>query len=253
MNRNPLTAGRPVPKLRARMIPPEIEALLVLQDRDQKIRALRLEQKNLPRDLKAVDDKLAAAKTRLEGVHQRARTNEVERRRLEGEVGVKQTAIGRFKTQQQATRKNEEFQALTKEIAHAEEQIRVLEDRELELMEAAETLLREVKAEEAEFVKTEAQLAKQAADLRARGAGLGERLAALEGERGGLTGKVGAGTLNLYDRLFVKKGDAAVVALEHEVCSGCHMKAPAQIVAHVRAGQALAQCPNCGRILYRDV
>ncbi len=232
---------------------PEIEALLVLQDRDQKIRALRLEQKNLPRDLKAVDDKLAAAKARLETVHRRARENEVERRRLEGEVGMKRTAIGRFKTQQQATRKNEEYQALTKEIAHAEENIHALEDRELDLMEAAETLLREVKAEETEFARTEALLAKQAADLRARGAGLGERLATLEGERGGLTEKITAGTLSLYDRLFVKKGDAAVVALAHEVCAGCHMKAPAQIVAHVRAGQTISQCPNCGRILYRDL
>ena len=232
---------------------PEIEALLVLQDRDQKIRALRLEQKNLPRDLKAVDDKLTAARAKLESVRQRARENEVERRRLEGEVGTKQTAIARFRTQQQATRKNEEYQALTKEISHTEDGIRALEDRELDLMEAAETLLREVKAEEAEFAKAEATLARQGDDLRARGTGLGERLAALEGERAGLAGKVGAGTLSLYDRLFVKKGDAAVVSLAHEVCSGCHMKAPAQIVAHVRAGQTLSQCPNCGRILYREV
>ena len=58
---------------------PEIEALLVLQDRDQKIRALRLEQKNLPRDLKAVEDKLTAARVRLESARQRARENEVDR------------------------------------------------------------------------------------------------------------------------------------------------------------------------------
>lgn len=232
---------------------PEIEALLVLQDRDQKIRALRLEQKNLPRDLKAVEDKLTAARVRLESARQRARENEVERRRLEGEVGAKQTAIARFRTQQQATRKNDEYQALIKEITHTEEGIRALEDRELDLMETAETLLREVKAEEAEFAKTEALLVKQAADLRASSVGLGERLAALEGERGGLSGKVSAGTLSLYDRLFVKKGDAAVVALAHEVCAGCHMKAPAQIIAHVRAGQTLSQCPNCGRILYREI
>lgn len=232
---------------------PEVESLLVLQDRDQKIRALRLEQKNLPRELKANDEKRAAARTRLEAVRQRGRENEVERRRLEGEVQAKQTAIARFKTQQQATRKNDEYQALTKEIAHAEDQIHALEDRELELMEGAETLGRQLQAEEAEFAKTEALLTRQAADLRARGAGLGDRLADLEGERAGLAQKVNPGTLNLYDRLFAKKGDAAVVPLEHGVCAGCHMQAPAQIVAHVRAGQTLAQCPNCGRILYRDL
>lgn len=232
---------------------PEMEQLLVLQDRDQKIRAVQAEQKALPREQKSLDDKLTAARTASEVMHQRGRENEVERRRLELEVQGKQNGIARFKTQQQQTRKNDEFQALNKEIQHTEAAIILLEDRELELMERAERLQQEIATSEAELRKTEAFSMKQKADLTARLASLSGRLAELEKERANLAEEISPVALDLYQRLFAKKGDAAIVPLEHEVCAGCHMKAPAQIQVQLRMDQGLVQCPNCGRILYRNL
>ena len=113
---------------------PELETLLVLQDRDQKIRAIREQQKSLPITRKGLEAKLESARQLFEHAKQRGKENEVERRKLQLDVEGKQNSIARFKTQQQATRKNEEYQALTKEIGHFEADIRGLEDRELELM-----------------------------------------------------------------------------------------------------------------------
>jgi predicted nucleic acid-binding Zn-ribbon protein len=78
-----------------------------------------------------------------------------------------------------------------------------------------------------------------------------ERLVQLESDRARLAATVPEGTLNLYQRLLVKKGDVAVVAAEGEVCGGCHMRAPAQTLIQLRAEKQMTQCPNCGRILYR--
>jgi uncharacterized protein len=41
-----------------------------------------------------------------------------------------------------------------------------------------------------------------------------------------------------------------VVALEHEVCTGCHMKVTTQTAHRVKAGKEIVSCENCGRILY---
>ena len=92
---------------------PDLEALLILQDRDQKIKALLAQQKNLPRERKALEDKLATARQALEQTKQRVKENEVEKRKLELEVEGKRSSIGRFKSQQQQTRKNEEYTALS--------------------------------------------------------------------------------------------------------------------------------------------
>ena len=85
----------------------DLEALLVLQDRDQKIKTLQAQQKSYPLEKKQLEGKLATARQALEHARQSVKANEVDRRKLELDVEAKQSAIGRFKTQQQHTRTNE--------------------------------------------------------------------------------------------------------------------------------------------------
>jgi predicted nucleic acid-binding Zn-ribbon protein len=231
----------------------EVESLLILQDRDQKIAALKHQQTATPKEKKALEARLATARDALEQAKARVRENEVERRKLELEVEGKRTAISRFKTQQQQTRKNEEFQALTSEIAHAEQHIHDLEDRELVLMEQAEELQRAAATAETDTTRAQGIIREQLKRLEEAGVAASQRLTELEADHAQLAGNVEADSLYLYQRLFVKKGDAAVVPLEHEICGGCHMRVPTQIASQVRGDQALTQCPNCGRILYRVV
>ena len=232
---------------------PELETLLVLQDRDQKIKALRQQQKSLPTEKKGLEAKLTSAQQLLDHAKQRGKENEVERRKIQLEVEGKRGSINRFKTQQQATRKNEEYTALSKEISHFEAEIQALEDRELELMEQSEELQRVTLAAEKDFAKAKASIQEQIAKLEAGANAAGGRLAELESDHAKLASGVPEETLDLYRRLFVKKGDAAVVPLEHDICGGCHMKVPVQISSQVRAQHVRTQCPNCGRILYRVI
>ena len=230
---------------------PDLAALLILQDRDQKIKALQAQQKNLPREKKALEEKLATARLLLDHAKQRSKENEVARKKLQLEVEGKRTSINRFKTQQQQTRKNEEFTALSSEIKHFEADIHALEDRELDLMEQAEQLQGVAATAEKDFTKTEATIREQLERLDAGAGATQNRLVELQADRAKQSADIQEELAELYHRLFVKKGDAAVVPLEHEICGGCHMKVPTQTVADVRGEQKISQCPQCGRILYR--
>jgi hypothetical protein len=67
---------------------PSIESLLVLQDRDQKIRILRLELKNLPDERASLDTKLAAGSSQLNaGEAARARRGAGEKEARNGGAG----------------------------------------------------------------------------------------------------------------------------------------------------------------------
>ena len=72
---------------------PEIEKLLVLQDRDRKIRTLKQELKIGPMERKEMDDRLAAALKDLEAIRQKSREIEVERKKLENEAQAKRDSI----------------------------------------------------------------------------------------------------------------------------------------------------------------
>ena len=228
----------------------ELEQLLVLQDRQQKIRQIENEVRTLPLQRKSLEGQLAASAAAVEALKQQARHVEVDRKKLELDVGTRQESVSRLKTQQYQTRKNDEFQALGHEIERYENEIRKIEDDELELMDQADKLKLQLAAEEKKAATAKDSISRQLIDLDEKSKTLESRLQGLSKERAELATRIEEDLLNRFDRLFKSKGDAAVVALEHEVCTGCHMKVTTATAMRVKAGKEIVSCEQCGRILY---
>jgi predicted nucleic acid-binding Zn-ribbon protein len=228
----------------------ELEQLLILQDRDQKIRQIRTEIETVPLRRSSLEAQLAASRASVEGLKQRARQVEIDRKRLELDVGTRTETISRLKTQQYQTRKNEEFRAIGHEIERYENEIRKIEDDELELMVLADKVKADLAEEEKIATAAQNSIARQTADLEEKSRALESQLQGLSKERSELAGKIDEDLLGRFERLFKSKGDAAVVAIEHGVCTGCHMKVTTATAAQVRAGKEIVSCENCGRILY---
>lgn len=224
--------------------------MLVLQDRQQKIRQIENEIKTVPLQRKSLESQLAASIAALDTVKHRAMQVEVDRKNLELDVGTRQQSIARLRTQQYETRKNDEFQAIGHEIERYEKEITAIEDQELELMDQADKLKSEVGAEEKKATATKESISRQLIDLDEKSKTLTARLEELKKEKGDIAGRIDEDLLDRFDRMFASKGDAAVVALEHDVCTGCHMKVTTATSNFVRAGKEIVSCEQCGRILY---
>jgi len=186
----------------------------------------------------------------LEALKHKARQTEIDRKKLELDVGTRTDTIARLRTQQYQTRKNDEFQALGHEITRYEDEIRKLEDAELELMVEADKLKEELGAEEKKTAATKESISRQMADLEEKSKTLETRLAELTNERAALVKQIDEDLLGLFDRLFASKGDAVIVPLEHEVCTGCHMKVTIATAMRAKTGKEIVSCENCGRIVY---
>ena len=228
----------------------ELEQLLILQDRQQKIKQIENEIKNLPLQRKHLESQLADSAASLEAIKHKARQVEVDRKKLELDVGTRTESINRLKTQQYQTRKNDEFQAMGNEIKRYEDEIRKLEDQELELMEQGDKLKIEVAAEDKKAGATKDSIARQMNDLGEKSRALESRLQELEKERKELADKMDEDVLGRFERLFASKGDSAIVAVEHGVCTGCHMKLTVATIKATEAGKEIVNCEQCGRILY---
>ncbi|PYJ32841.1 MAG: hypothetical protein DME79_07945 [Verrucomicrobia bacterium] len=228
----------------------ELEQLLILQDREQKIRQIRTEIETVPLRRKSLEAQLAESKASVETLRHRVRQAEVDRKKLELDVGTRAESVSRLKTQQYQTRKNDEFQAIGHEIERYENEIRRIEDDELELMVLADKIKADLAAEETKAAATRDSIARQTADLDEKSKALESQLQGLTTERSNLATKIDEDLLAGFERLFKSKGDAAVVAIEHGVCTGCHMKVTTATAAGVKAGKEIVSCENCGRILY---
>lgn len=204
----------------------------------------------MPQQRQNLEAQLAASAAALSALKSRAQHLEMDRKTLELDAGTRRESINRLKTQQYETRKNDEFRAMGNEIERYEKEIQRIEDQELELMDQAEKLKVEVAAEEKKASGARDSIARQMADLDEKAKTLEGRLNELTTERTELSGKVEEDLLSRFERLFASKGDAAIVALEHEVCTGCHMKVTTQTAHRVKNGKEIVSCEQCGRILY---
>ena len=228
----------------------ELEQLLVLQDRQQKIRHIQAEIRTVPLERAHLESQLATTEAGVESLKQKGRQVEVDRKNLELDVGTRTESILRLKTQQYQTRKNDEFQAIGHEIARYENEIRKLEDQELELMIEADKLKGEIEAADKRARATKESISRQLTDLETKSKALESQQQELETERQALAAQIDDDLLDQFERLFNSKGDAAVVAVEHGVCTGCHMKVTTATAARVKAGKEIVSCENCARILY---
>jgi predicted nucleic acid-binding Zn-ribbon protein len=228
----------------------EIEQLLLLQDRDQKIKMFKAELETVPLEGERIDRFVAAKQSAFEQLRHRSRELEVRRKSLELDAQSRRDSIAKYKTQQFQTRKNEEFQAIGQEISRFEREIEQIEDNEIEIMELSERTQREMGHSEQELKAAKRQSEQQQADLKRKQSILEERLHEAQAEREQLTQGLDTNLLFQYTRLFATKGGNAVVPVEHEFCMGCHMKNTSALVHRAKLGLDIVHCEQCGRILY---
>lgn len=227
-----------------------IEKLLILQDRDRKIRHLQAELAHIEPERQTLKGRTASTQAALDAGKLRAKQIESERKRLELDVNAKQEQIAKYANQQLQTRKNEEYKALAHEIETCKADITKIEDQEIGLMEQAEVAQKEIVrlTREADDAKKHAE--GLVAQLGEREKNLQKELAELQSNREALAAAVEEVARGRYERLVKSKGENVLVGVNHGVCGGCHMKLPTQTLVACQANQELVTCINCGRILY---
>ena len=228
----------------------EIRQLLVLQDRDSKAARLEVELESIDPEREKTKRESLASQQVLEQAKQTKMQLEVRRKDLENEVESKKEQIRKYSQQQLETKKNEEYQALTREIEHVRQSISELEDQELELMEEQDDF--KAKLAEASQVAEEAKVneAQLLSELDEREKNLGRQLDQLDEEREALADAIDPKALAHYERLLDTKGGRVIVGIDHGSCGGCHMKLQAQEIVNAKSERERITCTNCGRLLY---
>jgi len=231
---------------------PAIPKLLQLQERDQRIRSLQKDLKDIPNLQSRAKTRLAGDLAAVETANHAVKETEVKIKSIELDIQTRQISIKRLQDQQFETRKNDEFTALSHEIKRYQDEVTKLEDGELDQMETLEGAKTKLKQAQTKLAETQTLVNDELKSLEERAESVKQRLADLESERKELAAPVDEETLDLYTRIFIKKGDAAIVPMENAQCGGCHMKVVVGVIQSLKQSESLTQCESCGRILYME-
>ena len=145
---------------------PDIEKLLELQTADKEIRKLQEEVAALPKRVAVIEQKLAGTKAQLEKARNAAKGDEANRKKFEASIKDLQGKISKYRDQSLDVKTNEQYKAIMNEIQFAEPEIRLNEDRILEVMVNVDAREKEVKAAEAELKAETAEIEKEKEDAR---------------------------------------------------------------------------------------
>lgn len=227
-----------------------IAKLLQVQERDQRLRNLQRDLKEVPNLQARAKDQLADDQNAVTAATAGMRDVEVKIKNVEIDIQTRQNTIKRLQDQQFETRKNEEFQALGNEVIRYQKEVHGLEDKEIEQMEALEAAKAVLKDAQARLAVTQARVNEELKQLDERAVNLQQRIDEVKAERASLVGPIDPASLSLYDRLMKSKGNSAIVPVDAGICGGCHMKLVTATLNGIKAEDDMVHCEQCGRILY---
>lgn len=234
-----------------------LKRLLVVQDHDRKLDALRHEREHLPEFDLLVDLDAQTAAVDGEAAETREARHELERRqkRLEDEVALIEARIAEedAKLYGGEVTAVKDLQALQDEIASLKGRQAGVEDQILEVMEEADPLDTALAA----FDERKAAIAARRGET--EGA-IVEAQARIDGEiaeetdaRAGTAAEVPEALVAEYEQLRGRPGAVGVARLVGSTCHGCHLDLPAVEVDRLKKlpPDELVHCDECGCILVR--
>ena len=227
-----------------------IDKLLVVQDRDRRIRQLSRESEDIPARRKLSEERLKEHKEALQAAQELVKKNAAAIKGVELEIDTAKQRILKLREQQVSIKTNEQYRAMNNEVAGVEKQIREFEDREIVLMEETEGLRANVAHMDQRLKQEDVIVQSDRVQLEERLQAIQSEIERLKQERAALVTDVDADWLSRYDRTFKHHPDYALVPVDQAACGGCHMKLPPQVIQNVKRNQAMVCCSFCGRILY---
>jgi predicted nucleic acid-binding Zn-ribbon protein len=228
---------------------PDVAKLLELQGADQEIRKLQEEIAELPKRIAVIEQKLAGTKAHLEKARAAAKADESNRKKFESAIQDLQGKISKYRDQSLAVKTNDQYKALLQEIQFAEGEIRINEDRILEVMVNVDARDKDVKAAETKLKAETAEIEKEKEDARRVTSEDQKKLVEWNTKRDALRSEISEDILRHYERVmkFRRTGLAEVIG---QKCMGCQVMLRPQIYNEVRIGDKVVVCDSCQRIFY---
>jgi predicted nucleic acid-binding Zn-ribbon protein len=233
----------------------ELEALLVVQERDTALDRLRHRRATLPEraQLDARTGDAGKLQSRRDAVQRERDSVHAEERRLDDEARAIEAHAADVEKHlySGSTTSPRELQAMQADLDMLKRQVSELEDQELEVMDRRETLdaaLREFDASLASITAEQQRLREAIAVAEGE---IDAEIAVEEQERVDVAGGVSDGLLRDYDKRRAQNKGAGAARLTGTTCNACHLTIPSTEAERIRRaeGNEVAYCENCGAIL----
>lgn len=203
---------------------------------------LPLEVNNLNSQIQNIKETVDEKEKEKEEALATIKSNESEMARLDA-------SLTKFKAQLYQVRNNKEYDALTKEIDHSEEKIKVYDEENTEAENRSQTLKAQIEEVTPQLDDLLAEVEIKEEELKQIVKANEREETKLASKREEVADKVRKSDYNTYTRIRKALAGKAVVTITRGACTGCHNVVPPQRQIEIRGSKRLFTCESCGRLL----
>jgi predicted nucleic acid-binding Zn-ribbon protein len=227
----------------------ELQTLWSLHELDERLVHILDKLKRHPDERRAVETAVAGEKTRLAALQQRLTDARAVRRRVEQDIEALTVEEKRFQSQLPMIKKNDEYQAMMREIADRKRRQSDLETDVLMKMDEEQELVSAQPAIEKALAEAQSVADARLKTIAAEEDSARTEAAQLESQRAALTPRLPQATRLRYERIRESLGGRAVVPIVKGSCGGCFRGQPPQALQEARRGDRVLICDGCGRMM----
>jgi predicted nucleic acid-binding Zn-ribbon protein len=228
----------------------DIRGLLKVQSLDMEIRELESQTREIDAGLEAIRSQIENAQRVIREEKDREISSRLRTGELELEVEEKKNLIDKYHSQLFKIKNNREYTALLHEIEGIKSDIRILEDRMLEVMEKGEGERNLTKEAEADLEQARVRYREEEKKALGQLEHIADKIAEKQEARIGLAQSLECDLREGYEIIFSHRSDRAVVKVRNGVCTGCNMELTAQVQTDLAREEMVCQCENCGRFIF---
>ena len=226
-----------------------IARLVELQDIDSQLEDLNSLLGDLPKMVDELNEKENSLKDRVEADKISLKEINLNSSKSEKVNSDIQEKINKLTDQLFLVTNNKQYNALTNEIEHLEEQKKENEKLLISNLEEKETLEKNINENEASLEELKTDLDVRRNKLDEALSETADEKAALENSRKKQVTEIDDNTMQVYNKVISARSGIAVVPLSGNSCGGCGAALPLQMVSEIRSGD-LHNCQSCGRFVY---
>ena len=222
-----------------------------------KLQGIETESNGIRLILSNVTQRLNGLSSRLSGVEQTTKNNELKLDELEKSYRLYKSDvemnISKLKKSQErlaSIKTNKEYLSLLKGIEDLKTINSQIEDQMLECLEQMDDIERVLADRNNEYEKLSEQVNKEKQTIAHETEKNNKRLAELDTEWKKFSGKIDPQLLKTYLMVRDRAGGIVVTSVKDAVCCGCNMNIPPQMYNDLQRCDSLKFCPSCQRIIY---
>jgi len=226
-----------------------LTTLYQLQLIDDQLDELEELRGDLPITVNELQSQIDAIKAQVDEKNEAKEEAIKKRNHNDAEIVRLSDNLKKFKAQLYKVRNNKEYDALTKEIDHAEETIKKYEEENRAFEELVERLKIEVEEISPQLYKLSEELKSKESELKQIIKANEREEVKLKEKRDQIAAKVRKSDYNTYMRIRKALRGKAVATINRSACSGCQNIVPPQRQLEVRSNKRVYTCESCGRLL----